>query len=150
MNPKIIAAGGLVVRQNGGRWEALLVGSGDPIIWRIPKGIQETGETRSQTACREVEEETGFCAVVIDLIGTAAWTYEYQGQNWDKTTHFFLMRLTLEEPRPHDAEHDHVRWMILTEAISALFYECEQKIARDAKLRVEAADFDPSLLLGSG
>lgn len=41
----------------------------DGDIWSLPGGRPEFGETWSQTAVREVQEETGFEIVITGLIG---------------------------------------------------------------------------------
>src|SRR5262245_42181373 len=92
MNPKVTSAGGLVVRLGVSGWETLLVGNSDPTVWRIPKGMTDVGETLEETAVREVLEETGVRGIIFGFIGTAGWTYTYEGRDWDETVFFFLMR----------------------------------------------------------
>lgn len=128
-NPKVISAGGLVVRFVPPRWVTVLVGSGAPVVWRIPKGMQDAGETIEQTAVREVREETGLTASIIEFLGTGSWTYEYGGRIWDETCHFFLMRCDGGDTACHDGEYERVDWVALDRASDRLFYPIEQGIA---------------------
>jgi 8-oxo-dGTP pyrophosphatase MutT (NUDIX family) len=54
----ILSAGVVVVRQEGGIWQYLLLRAYD--YWDFPKGVVEAEEDPLEAACREVEEETGL------------------------------------------------------------------------------------------
>lgn len=129
-NPKVVSAGGLVVRYRESVWEAALVGSGTPTIWRIPKGMQNEGETLEQTAIREVCEEAGILGTILEFIGTASWTYTYQGRDWDETVYFFLMRLVDGSTENHDEEFERVQWFPAEEVQYALYFQSEKDIAK--------------------
>ena len=65
------SAGGLVV--DPARENAVLIGRLDrhgKLLWSLPKGHIEDGETIEQTAVREVKEETGISAEVLRPLGT--------------------------------------------------------------------------------
>lgn len=49
--------------------EVLLIRRSDNDLWSIPGGAMEIGESISQTAVREVREETGLEVEVIGLVG---------------------------------------------------------------------------------
>jgi ADP-ribose pyrophosphatase YjhB (NUDIX family) len=60
-------AGGVVFREFGGQVQYLLVrASDDPALLVLPKGHIEPGEHPRQTAVREVHEETGVWAEVLE------------------------------------------------------------------------------------
>jgi len=132
MNSKVTSAGGLVVRSCAGGWEAILVGSGDPTVWRIPKGMAGDGETLKQTAVREVLEETGVKGADLQFIGAATWTYTYEDKNWDESAYFFLMKFSEGNLENHDEEFERVEWFRLGDAITALHYQNEVEIAEKA------------------
>ena len=133
MNPKVTSAGGLIVKHCKNGWKTVLVGSGNPIIWRIPKGMAEEGETIEQTAEREVLEETGIKGQVVELLGTASWTYVYDSKQWDETAFFFLMKLIDGSIENHDEEFDVVKWFYLEDAVNALYYKDEAEITEKAR-----------------
>ncbi|MBR1444806.1 MAG: NUDIX hydrolase [Firmicutes bacterium] len=60
--------------------------------WVMPKGTVEEGETHSQTALREVKEETGVSAEIISYIGKTQYTFHGTNDMVNKTVHWYLMR----------------------------------------------------------
>ena len=65
-----VSAGGLVVDKSGAK--GLLIGRLDPkdasherLLWSLPKGHIEDGESPEQAAIREVEEETGIKSEIV-------------------------------------------------------------------------------------
>lgn len=131
-NKKVCSSGGLVIRATNDEWETLLVGGGMPTMWRIPKGMVARGETLEQTAIREVNEETGVTGAIITQIGTAEWTYLYEGEYWDETVFFYLLRYVSGDINQHDKEFDEVKWFPLEMAAKVLFYPEEAGIVASA------------------
>lgn len=84
-----ISAGGVVVFGN----TILLLKkyNGD---WVLPKGRIEKNEEVEATALREVLEESGVKAEIIDYIGEIQYDYKNLQENEivSKTVHWFLMR----------------------------------------------------------
>lgn len=65
-------AGGVVYRLKDATPELLLVSSRyDKSIWVLPKGHIEDGETTDETAVREVFEEAGVTARVVEFLITS-------------------------------------------------------------------------------
>ncbi|KAF0249894.1 MAG: AP4A hydrolase [bacterium] len=63
---RIDCAGGIVLRtKQDPEILLLLKAEGDQLDWVLPKGRRKAGETRQQTALREVQEETGLTALKI-------------------------------------------------------------------------------------
>jgi len=69
-----VSAGGLVIDFSGTR--GLLIGridhkdlSRERLLWSLPKGHIEAGETPEQAAIREVQEETGITSEITKSIG---------------------------------------------------------------------------------
>ena len=87
-------AGGIVVRNRGGRREFLLVSASRSAAWVFPKGHVEAGETLEETAVREVGEEAG---VEADTVGSAGTT-EYSTGREDVSVVYFVMRYRGEVP----------------------------------------------------
>ncbi|MFT3837189.1 MAG: NUDIX domain-containing protein [Myxococcaceae bacterium] len=70
--------------------------------WSFPKGRVDPGENLSRAARREVLEETGLDAQVIEYLGVVVGAR--------KETHWFLMELR-SEGGPTDGEIDEVRFV---------------------------------------
>jgi 8-oxo-dGTP pyrophosphatase MutT (NUDIX family) len=85
--PVIEAAGGLVKKPNDQILFIFRYGK-----WDLPKGKAEVGETISETALREVTEETGVTGLKItkELLPTFH-TYRMDGKRVIKKTHWFEM-----------------------------------------------------------
>ena len=128
----MFAAGGVVYRRVGDSIEIILVGSGNPLIWRLPKGLVEPVEEPSQTAIREVQEEAGVLADIELEIGVADWTYEYKGTFYKKVTTYFLMSYVADSPEYRDQEHEIAEWVQLHDSVSLLHFESERNIAKAA------------------
>ena len=69
-----VSAGGLVIDKSG--LQGLLIGrrdqkdpTGTKILWSLPKGHIEEGETPEQAAIREVAEETGINSDITKSLG---------------------------------------------------------------------------------
>jgi choline kinase/8-oxo-dGTP pyrophosphatase MutT (NUDIX family) len=125
----VVSAGGFPVRRRDGLTEVLLVGSGAPGEWRIPKGMVKLNETVEQAAVREVAEETGVVCALGQHIGYASWSYTYQNAPFEELVSFYLLTpLGLSVPR--DDEHAQIAWITLGALDAALKYESERAVAR--------------------
>ncbi|MDD2289316.1 MAG: NUDIX domain-containing protein [Bacteroidales bacterium] len=87
------AAGGLVT--NGQDALLMIYRYG---TWDLPKGKQEKGEKLSDTALREVAEETGTMGLKLlgDQLATTFHCYHYKGNNVLKMTAWFPMTASPE------------------------------------------------------
>jgi ADP-ribose pyrophosphatase YjhB (NUDIX family) len=59
--------------------------------WVLPKGTVESGEEFKDTAIREVREETGANATVIQYIGKSQYTFSVPEDTVEKEVHWYLM-----------------------------------------------------------
>ena len=124
---KEIAYGGVVINARG---EVLLrepTGHYGNYSWTFPKGRPVTGETSEEAARREVLEETGVVAKIVERIPGI-----FHG-NFTANT-YFLMSL-VEETGKYDKETARVRWASLEEAIS-LIVQTANKRGRQRDLTV--------------
>jgi 8-oxo-dGTP pyrophosphatase MutT (NUDIX family) len=64
---RIVPAAVAFVQDDRGR--VLLIERSDNGLWALPGGTQDVGERLTETAEREVLEETGYHVRVVDLIG---------------------------------------------------------------------------------
>ena len=77
---KIWAAGGVVWRIVEGRVDVVLLGTPEPVQWRLPKGIRELNESLEDAAVREVHEETGLETHIQQHLLDVSWSYVHNGE----------------------------------------------------------------------
>ncbi len=118
------------------RRQAVLIGRLDrhgTLLWSLPKGHIEDGETTEQTAVREVKEETGISAHVLRELGTIDYWFVAERRRVHKTVHHFLLEADGGELSDEDVEVSEVAWVPLTELDTTLAYSDERKLARRAR-----------------
>ena len=136
-----VSAGGLVVDKSGTK--GLLIGRLDPkdasherLLWSLPKGHIESGETPQQAAVREVQEETGIKPEIVRELGVIDFWFMASGKRIHKTVHHFLFQEAGGKLAPQVTEVDDVRWFPLGEIVSILAYPDERKlIAKSGDLK---------------
>jgi 8-oxo-dGTP pyrophosphatase MutT (NUDIX family) len=104
----------------------------------LPKGHPDGDETPEQAATREVREETGVVAELVEPLGDVAYSYQRKGQRVDKRVRFFLFRYVSGSTDDHDHEIEEARWMPLVDAAQALTYRGEREMAARALSRLRA------------
>ena len=131
-----LSAGGLVVRRFRGRpWLAVVrVRNG----LALPKGIIDPGETPAETALREVREEAGLDARLVEKLGDVRYWYTRPDGRVFKIVSFFLLAYRAGSVRDHDHEVLGAQWIVLAEASARLAYRGEREMAVKALERVEA------------
>ncbi len=131
-----VSAGGLVVDRLDNGAEALLISRFDRrhrLIWSFPKGHLEAGESHREAAIREVQEETGILAEVIEPIGEIDFWFMAEGRRIHKTVHHFLMRRISGELSDSDPEVESVEWVALDDVHGRLAYSDERALLRKAR-----------------
>ena len=102
----------------------------------LPKGHPDGDETAEQAATREVAEETGVTAELIEALGETNYTYERKGRRVPKKVAFFLFQYRSGDLADHDHEIEDARWMALERAAKELTYSGEREMVRRAISRV--------------
>ncbi|MEO8814104.1 MAG: NUDIX hydrolase [Mycobacterium sp.] len=132
------SAGGLVIDGIDGPREgqvAALIGRTDRrgrMLWSLPKGHIEVGETAEETAIREVAEETGVQGTVLAALGNIDYWFVTDGRRVHKTVHHYLLRFSGGELCDDDVEVSEVAWVPIRELPSRLAYADERRLARVA------------------
>ncbi len=73
--------------------------------WVLPKGTMEEGESRSDTALREVYEESGVEAAIMKYIGKSQYTFAVPEDIVSKEVHWYLMIADSYYSKPQKEEY---------------------------------------------
>jgi 8-oxo-dGTP pyrophosphatase MutT (NUDIX family) len=130
------SAGGVVHRSVDGRTQVILVHRRAPLLWALPKGTPDSGETVEETALRETREETGLEVEIEEQLRSIRYYFVRGSTRFHKTVHFFLMRPIGGSTDAHDAEFDEVRWVDLPEAIALLNHATERSVVEEAAVAI--------------
>lgn len=125
------SAGGLLIDFARDPVSAVIIGRYDRrgrMVWSLPKGHIEPGETREQTAEREVQEETGIIGRVLGELGTIDFTFVAEGRRIHKTVHHFILERIGGEVSTDDIEVADVAWVALTDVQARLTYSDERRL----------------------
>jgi 8-oxo-dGTP pyrophosphatase MutT (NUDIX family) len=129
------SAGGLVVDRSAGPPRVALIGRVDRrgrLLWSLPKGHLEVGETAEDAAIREVEEETGIRGRVLAALGTIDYWFVAEDRRIHKTVHHYLLEAAGGQLSDDDIEVDEVAWVPLAELTDRLAYAGERRLAETA------------------
>lgn len=73
--------------------------------WVLPKGTVEAGETHEETALREVLEESGSKAYIVDYIGRSEYSFNVPEDVVEKEVHWYLMGTDSYYSKPQREEY---------------------------------------------
>jgi len=108
-------------------------------VLALPKGHPEPGESTAAAALREVREEAGVEARLVEKLGDVHYWYMRAGQRIAKVVSFFLLEYVAGEVDDHDLEVEHARWLSLEDAACELTYPGEREMAARALSRRSTA-----------
>jgi 8-oxo-dGTP pyrophosphatase MutT (NUDIX family) len=129
------SAGGVVVRRLEGRPFVAVVRVRDKIL-ALPKGHPDGGESAAAAARREVREETGVEAELVEKLGDISYWYARGGERVMKIVSFFLFDYRSGSLADHDHEVEEALWIPLDEAPGRLAHRGEKEMAESALLRL--------------
>jgi 8-oxo-dGTP pyrophosphatase MutT (NUDIX family) len=134
------SAGGVVVRRLKGRDVAAVVHVKKHKVIALPKGHPDGSETMKEAATREVREETGLEAELIEKLGDVRYWYSRRkaGRIF-KVVSFYLFRYRSGSIKDHDDEIELVEWVPLEDLPKVLAYPGEREIAEKTIERVRAS-----------
>jgi 8-oxo-dGTP pyrophosphatase MutT (NUDIX family) len=126
--PEIAAAGGVLIAPSDDGPLILVIHRPKYMDWSLPKGKLEEGEGWQEAALREVEEETGYRARVLDELDQVSYRDRKSRQ---KLVRYWLMEPIEGKFEPH-GEVDEIRWVSMDEAERLLTYDHDKEIVRQA------------------
>jgi 8-oxo-dGTP pyrophosphatase MutT (NUDIX family) len=101
----------------------------------LPKGHPDGDETPEAAARREVAEETGVEAELLEELGDVRYRYERKGRRVAKVVRFYLFRYISGDVADHDHEIEEARWIPLEQAARELSYPGERDMVARALSR---------------
>lgn len=136
------SAGGIVLRgvytersrsaQDKSSWEVLLTQHSQNKHWSFPKGLIDPGQTIEETALREVKEEGGVKAEILEKLGYSKYIYTFNGEKIFKVVTYFVMKYISGDPKDHDWEMMDAGWFSPDEALKKLSFSRDKALLKDA------------------
>jgi 8-oxo-dGTP pyrophosphatase MutT (NUDIX family) len=105
----------------------------------LPKGHPKPGESAEAAATREVREETGVDAELVEKLGDVRYSLDRAGQPRNKRVSFYLFEYRSGDLRDHDHEIEEARWIPAEDGVRTLTYPGEREMVARALSR-SAAD----------
>ena len=101
-------------------------------VLALPKGHPDGNESAEEAATREVREETGVVAELVESLDEVAYWYQRKSRSIHKRVRFFRFRFVSGSTDDHDDEIEEARWMPLERARTELSYPGERRIIERA------------------
>lgn len=131
------SAGGVAFRPTDRGPEIVIVRIVPEMRWQLPKGLIDEGETPESAAIREVGEEAGIVAEIVQPIETIEYWFVagYSGRRarYHKFVHFFLMKYLSGDVCDHDHEVAEARWVTFDVALQMLEFKSEREVVERAR-----------------
>lgn len=119
-------------------------------FWRLPKGWidnesedtpgvvargdrRATNEDLEKAALREVREEGGVDAKIVEKIGTINFSFHSTRGKVLKFVTYFLMKWTKDLPEGTDSETSEIAWLPFKEAYEKLSFQGEKEVLQKAR-----------------
>ena len=135
------SCGAVVFRQIKGEYRFLLIKNRRSTHWGFPKGHMEKGETREETAIREVLEETG---VHIHIYEGFCSESEYRiGAKIEKRVEVFLASTEDTQTVIQKEEIEDYIWLRYPEAYEMLKFDNDKEILESVKEYMEEHGIGP-------
>lgn len=144
---RIFSAGGIVIKKNEAGPRILVTQHSKHKGWDFPKGHREIYESEEQTALREVEEETGVKAEIIEKVGETKYFYYEEGPSSAKasegkekvlkTVVFFLMKYVSEGKATTAFEVSGKKWLHLDKVEAQLTFKDTKALWGKARSMIE-------------
>jgi len=134
---RIFSAGGIIIKFDKGGPKVLVTQHSKHKGWDFPKGHLEVGESSEDAALREVKEETGVVAEIIEKVGQTQYFYYEEGAKVLKTVTFFLMKYIEKGVATTAFEVLDYKWLAPDEVEAQLTFKDTKELWRKSKEKIE-------------
>lgn len=125
------SAGGIVFKE-GKPSQWLIIQPKDTERWQLPKGHIDPGESSKEASVREVFEEGGVRAEILEKVGNQRYFFQLKGKKIVKSVAFFLMRFLALEGSPDPKEIGEAKFVPFAEAVSLLTFKDDRGLLSKA------------------
>ena len=110
--------------------------------WVFPKGFigdkeEFKGQTKEETALREVQEETGVIGKILEPLTPVTYWYEMDQVKRRKTVYYYVMQEMGGDITQHDWEMEKVEWLPMDQVEDRLTYDSDKKVWEEAREKIE-------------
>lgn len=110
--------------------------------WVFPKGLigdkeHLKGESKEDTAIREVKEEVGADVEILQPVAPVTYWYKFEKEKIKKTVYYFIMRYTGGDITQHDHEMENVEWLPMDGILERLSYKSDKDVFAEARPIIE-------------
>lgn len=135
------SAGGVVFKKSEKGVEILVAQHSQHHGWVFPKGFigdkeEFKGESKEDTALREVEEETGVKGKILEPLTPVTYWYVMNDVKRKKTVYYFIMQGIGGDIAKHDWEMENVEWLPMDKVEDRLTYGSDKDVWKEAKKRI--------------
>lgn len=137
------SAGGIVFRKEDDTIRILVAQHSMHHGWVFPKGLigdNHKGEKKDVTAIREVKEETGIDAEIIEELPKIEYWYKFEGELRKKTVYYYIMKYIGGSFEERDNEMEAVEWLPFGEVAERLTYKSDKEVWEKAKEKIRRLD----------
>lgn len=126
------SAGGIVYKKQNDQLLILLIRTSGTTaqerdnVWTFPKGHINEGESDEIAAIREVREESGVNAKIIQNLGKSQYSFISHKQKIDKMVSWYIMEYISGSIDDHDDEVAEVKWLDINEVSAQLIYQLDK------------------------
>lgn len=134
------SAGGVVYKKENGQTLILVSQHSYHHGWVFPKGLigdRVEGEKKIDTAVREVKEETGIDAEIVQELASISYWYVYEGEKRKKTVYYYIMKALGGDFSERDTEMEDVEWLLIDKVDERLSYKSDKKVFKQARPLIE-------------
>ena len=127
------SAGGIIFKKESNHLYILVTQHSGHHGWIFPKGWIDKGEDVETTALREVREEGGVEAKILEELPSVEYFYQNAGNKVKKKVTYFLMEYVSGDIVDHDWEVEDSEWVPIEKVDKKLSFKSDRQVFQKAK-----------------